>query len=132
MVKKVGKWAWKNKWDIGLTAAGFIPGLGLAAWGVRAYKIASVARAGGSLAKFGKVGKRTSNLAGRMHTGRYFTPLRGKKQLVSRSGLKQYRVPMYKQRIGYTQSNFVKRGSTSHKFGNMNRPGAYNGHLRIR
>jgi RHS repeat-associated protein len=33
---KVGRWAWKHKWDIALAAASFIPGVGVAAWGVRA------------------------------------------------------------------------------------------------
>ncbi len=36
--KKAKRWAWRNKWDIALTAAGFIPGLGAAAWGYRAYR----------------------------------------------------------------------------------------------
>jgi Pretoxin HINT domain len=36
--KRAGRWAWRNKVDIGLTAAGFIPGLGAAAWAVRGYR----------------------------------------------------------------------------------------------
>ncbi|MER5312420.1 DNRLRE domain-containing protein [Streptomyces sp. NPDC002773] len=36
--KKAKRWAWRNKWDIALTAVGFIPGLGAAAWGYRAYR----------------------------------------------------------------------------------------------
>ncbi|QUB99077.1 RHS repeat-associated core domain-containing protein [Cellulosimicrobium cellulans] len=35
----VGKWIWKHKVDIALTAAGFIPGVGVAAWGLRAYRL---------------------------------------------------------------------------------------------
>lgn len=38
VAKKAGRIAWKYKWDIGLTAAGFIPGVGAVAWGVRAYR----------------------------------------------------------------------------------------------
>ncbi|MEU4025252.1 DNRLRE domain-containing protein [Streptomyces anulatus] len=52
-----GKWSWKkawrktkrfvkkHKWDIALTAAGFIPGVGAVAWGVRAYRAYRVVRA---------------------------------------------------------------------------------------
>jgi RHS repeat-associated protein len=36
--KRAKRWAWRNKWDIALTAAGFVPGLGAAAWGYRAYR----------------------------------------------------------------------------------------------
>lgn len=43
--KKVGRVAWKYKWDIALTAAGFIPGVGAVAWGVRAYRAYRVVRA---------------------------------------------------------------------------------------
>ena len=32
-------WAWKHKWDIAATAAGFIPGVGGAVWVFRAYRI---------------------------------------------------------------------------------------------
>ncbi|MFJ5841436.1 polymorphic toxin-type HINT domain-containing protein [Streptomyces shenzhenensis] len=36
--KRAKRWAWRNKWDIALTAASFAPGLGAAAWGYRAYR----------------------------------------------------------------------------------------------
>ncbi|WP_461083852.1 polymorphic toxin-type HINT domain-containing protein [Streptomyces deserti] len=36
--KRAKRWAWRNKWNIALTAAGFVPGLGAAAWGYRAYR----------------------------------------------------------------------------------------------
>ena len=43
--KRAGRWAWKHRWGIALTAAGFIPGAGAAVggvrtamWGVRAYR----------------------------------------------------------------------------------------------
>ena len=62
-----------------------------------AIKIAKVAKAGGSLARFGQVSKTTSNLAGRIYTGRYVQPLG--KNLVSRDGLRLYRVPVYKVRV---------------------------------
>ncbi|MER7764620.1 polymorphic toxin-type HINT domain-containing protein [Streptomyces sp. NPDC097619] len=38
MFRKAKRWAWRNKWDIALTAVGFVPGLGAAAWGYRAYR----------------------------------------------------------------------------------------------
>lgn len=44
--KSVGSWAWKNKWAIASTAAMFIPGLGIAAWGYKAYRAVSVVRSG--------------------------------------------------------------------------------------
>ncbi|MBM6405314.1 hypothetical protein JQN72_13800 [Phycicoccus sp. CSK15P-2] len=33
--RKVGRWAWKHKWDIALTASMFIPGVGIAGMAVR-------------------------------------------------------------------------------------------------
>ncbi len=105
-------------------------GVGIAAKvGIKAYRIAKVAKAGGSLAKFGTVGRTTSNLAGRMYTGRYFGPVG--KRLVSRNGLRSYRPPMYKVRANQVQSNFQMRGSTAYKWNNANRPGYYNGHLSV-
>ena len=136
-VQKAARWAWKNRDGIAAVASiglMFVPGVGAAVGvarvGITAYKIARVAKAGGTLVKFGTVSARTSNLAGRIYTGRYFGSIG--KSLVSRNGLRQYRVPMYKPRVGQIQSNFVKRGSTSYKWGNANRPGYYNGHLRVR
>nr|WP_258053819.1 DNRLRE domain-containing protein [Streptomyces sp. Ru72] len=70
---RVAKWAWKNKWEIGLTAAGFIPGLGTAAWAYRAYRVVRVARlahkikfVNGSI----RATRATTWLAGRMWVGR--------------------------------------------------------------
>jgi RHS repeat-associated protein len=37
-LRNVGRWAWRNKWDIALTAASFIPGAGAAAWAYRGYR----------------------------------------------------------------------------------------------
>ncbi len=45
---KVGQWAWRNKWNIALTAATFVPGLGAVAWGVRAYRVVRAFNAGKS------------------------------------------------------------------------------------
>jgi RHS repeat-associated protein len=36
--RNVGRWAWRNEWDIALTAASFIPGAGAAAWAYRGYR----------------------------------------------------------------------------------------------
>ncbi|MFF8280708.1 polymorphic toxin-type HINT domain-containing protein [Streptomyces lateritius] len=49
--KKAKRWAWRNKWDIALTAAGFIPGLGAAAWGYRAYRGYRALRAARTIAR---------------------------------------------------------------------------------
>ena len=118
----------------------FVPGLGVAAAAYKAYrvvstayKIAKVAKAAGNLAKFGKVSKLTSNLAGRMYTGRYFKPI--KKALVSKNGLRQYRAPVYK-RDGKFISNFEKFNKRPH--GSLNNKSyrfpnrTYDGHLDIR
>ncbi len=65
--RKVGKWAWKNKWEIALTVASFIPATAGVAWAYRGYKLA---RGGICVAKTlsgakyvgqsGKVGRRLS------------------------------------------------------------------------
>lgn len=136
-VQKAASWAWKNKETIANVASiglMFVPGLGAAAVAVRvvstAIKIAKVARAGESLAKFGQVSRLTSNLAGRIYTGRPLASIG--KSLVSRDGLRQYRPPVFKVRQGYVQSNFQYRSSLKYSFKNPNQPGAYNGHLRVR
>ncbi|MFB9348425.1 polymorphic toxin-type HINT domain-containing protein [Streptomyces heliomycini] len=49
--KKAKRWAWRNKWDIALTAAGFVPGLGAAAWGYRAYRGYRALRAARTIAR---------------------------------------------------------------------------------
>lgn len=43
--KATKSFLWKYKYDIALTALGFVPGLGALAWGYRAYKVAKTARA---------------------------------------------------------------------------------------
>lgn len=135
-VQNAAKWAWKNRETIATVASiglMFVPGLGAAAVAVRvastAIKIAKVAKAGGSLARFGQVSRVTSNLAGRIYTGRYLQPL--SKKLVSRDGLRMYRAPIFKPRVGIRQSNFMSRSSTKNSFYNKNKPGYYNGHLRV-
>lgn len=136
-VQKTAAWAWKNREGIATVASiglMFVPGVGAAVGVARvamtAYKIAKVAKAGGALVKFGTVGARTSNLAGRMYTGRYLQPL-GKK-LVSNDGLRMYRAPIFKPRIDLRQSNFMSRSSIKNSFYNKSKPGYYNGHLRVR
>ena len=66
----------KHKVDIAITALGFVPGLGVAAWAYRAYRvvrIARAARAAGFLNFHMKVSRPVAHLAGRMCTrgGRY-------------------------------------------------------------
>lgn len=62
---KAGRWAWKHKWDIALTAAGFIPGIGAAAWAYRGYKLArggiyvvKTASGGKYVGQSGNIGRR--------------------------------------------------------------------------
>lgn len=137
-VQGAAKWAWKNREGIAFAASialMFVPGvgpaIGVARVAVTAYKIARVAKAGGSLARFGAVSARTSNLAGKIYLGRgAMAGPRG--AMISRDGLRMYRPPVYKVRQGFKQSNFQARGSTQYKWSNPKRPGYYNGHLRIR
>jgi RHS repeat-associated protein len=63
--KKVGDWAWKNKWDIALTAAGFIPGIGVAAWAVRGARAISMVS---KISKVAKVARAVGRFAGRAVT----------------------------------------------------------------
>lgn len=65
-LKSVGSWAWKNKWDVALTVAGFIPGVGAVAWGVRAVRVVKALHAGRSSIKATRA---TSWLAGKIHIG---------------------------------------------------------------
>lgn len=39
--ESAGRWVAKNKWDIALTVASFVPGVGVAAWAVRGARVAS-------------------------------------------------------------------------------------------
>lgn len=137
-VQNAAKWVWKNRETIATVVSiglMFVPGLGAAAVAVRvastSIKIAKVAKAGGSLAQFGRVSKITSNIAGRIYVGRgAIAGPRG--AMISRDGLRMYRPPVYKVRQGFKQSNFQARGSVQYKWSNSKRPGYYNGHLRIR
>ena len=143
-VKAAAKWAWNNReaiMTVASVALMVVPGVGAAVAvtrvAVTAYKIAKVVRAGQSLAKLGKVGRLTSNLAGRIHTGRYLSPI--KKGLISRDGLRGYRAPSLKNTgplKGSYASNFEKfrtrpsgsKNNQSYKYPNR----YYNEHLRIR
>jgi RHS repeat-associated protein len=65
----VGHWAWNHKWDIALTAATFVPGLGEAAWAFRAARfISSAGKIGGFLADSRLVGM-TGRLFGDVNRG---------------------------------------------------------------
>jgi RHS repeat-associated protein len=113
--KAVGRFAWKYKWDIALTALSFAPGLGTAVWAYRAYRIVRIARASSGLAGGIRATRATSWLAGRMWVGRGYSVRQADQgmRLFSRSGLRQYRAPAYKgSRWGY-QSNFESRPGAS-------------------
>lgn len=68
--KKAGRLAWKYKWDIALTAASFVPGVGGAVWAYRAYRIVRLARAARGFEDGVRATRATSWLAGKMWTGR--------------------------------------------------------------
>ncbi|MFI5755440.1 DNRLRE domain-containing protein [Streptomyces sp. NPDC051569] len=59
LAKGAGRVAWKYKWDIALTAAGFIPGVGQVAWGVRGYQAYRSYRAIQTVRKAQTVTRRT-------------------------------------------------------------------------
>ncbi|MEU0949469.1 DNRLRE domain-containing protein [Streptomyces canus] len=73
LARGAGRWAWKHKWDIALTAASFTPGLGGAVWAYRAYRVVRIARAARAI-RFANGSVRASRgtawLAGRMWVGR--------------------------------------------------------------
>ena len=121
--KSVGKWAWKNKWDIALTAASFVPGLGAAAWGVRIAKVVKSASVAKKIASGRKplgmaqkifntkksptyrASRPTVAVAGRIWAGRGATWQRsasGTKMLVGKSG-NVYR-PAAKKGRGWTSN----------------------------
>ncbi|MFD7257929.1 DNRLRE domain-containing protein [Streptomyces sp. NPDC059874] len=62
----VGRWAWRNKWDIALTAVSFVPGVGALAWGYRAYRVVRAFNAGRNSIRATRA---TSWLAGKSHVG---------------------------------------------------------------
>lgn len=65
--KKAWKWVKKHKVDIAITAVGFVPGVGIGAWAIRAYRVVRLARAGQESTRAARA---TSWLAGRMWVGR--------------------------------------------------------------
>jgi len=106
-------------------------GAGAAVTVYKASKIAKAAKAGEDLSKMKPVGKITSNLAGKLYIGRGASiGPRGAK--ISSDGLRMYRPPVYKVRLGFKQSNFQARGTINDSWRNANKPGYYNGHLRIK
>ena len=116
--KAVGKWAWKNKWDIALTAASFIPGAGIGVGAVRAFRFAKGVRTVLTAAKTGEAGitatYREAQLAGRIWTkGKRITTIKHyKKQpftnMISGRTGQQYRSPTVK-----TATGFSKKGKPS-------------------
>ena len=64
--RSVGRFAWKYKWDIALTAASFIPVAGTAVWAFRAVRVVRAFRAGKNSIRATRA---TGWLAGKMHVG---------------------------------------------------------------
>ncbi|QFZ24798.1 hypothetical protein EKG83_40080 [Saccharothrix syringae] len=110
----------KHKVDIALTVAGFIPGLGAAAWAYRAYRIVRAAKAANGLAGGIRATRATTWLAGRMWVGRGATKRAADTgyRLFSKNGLRQYRPPAYKGKKWGYQSNFESRAGTRGKMTN--------------
>jgi len=112
--KKLGKWAWKNKWDIVAAAASFIPGVGLGVAAVRTFRFAKAVKTVLSAAKTGTKGVsatyREVQVAGKIWTrGKRVTePDFYKKQpydrMFSNKTQRQYRSPTVKTATGVTKS----------------------------
>ncbi|MEU6934927.1 DNRLRE domain-containing protein [Streptomyces sp. NPDC046374] len=117
--RKVGRTAWKYKWDIAATAALFIPGIGAAAWAYRAYRVVRVARAAQRLNFFGgsiRASRPTAWLAGRMWVGRGATrgfARNGARMLTK--GLRAYRSAAKKGRNGWSSN--LTHGTQGHNIG---------------
>ncbi|WP_198681129.1 PA14 domain-containing protein [Lentzea terrae] len=106
----------RNKWEIALTAAGFIPGLGAVAWGVRAYRLVRLAQGSNGMVKGVKATRATSYLAGRMWVGRGATKApygNGGVRWTSKNGEKQWRSPQNKGNRGW-ESNFDRKAGGRH------------------
>ncbi len=107
----VWKWTKRNKWNIALTAASFVPGLGAAAWAYRAYRIVRVAQAARGMDGGIRASRATSWLAGRMWVGRgsrTFGTKAGGRGRISKNGMRQWRAPERKS-DGHRKSNFQWR-----------------------
>ena len=68
--KAAGKWAWKYKWDIALTAAMFIPGVNVLAGGARIARVGSLLYRGAKSAKLGKKLVSAGKSAGKFLSGK--------------------------------------------------------------
>lgn len=117
--KKARSWAWKNKWDIALTAATFVPGVGVAAWGYRAYRVVRAFNAG---RKTIRATRATGWLAGKMHVGwRGVTRTRtwnGKARWYNK-GNNHWRSAMWKKNQGGYVSNLERYQNGHHKWSNL-------------
>ncbi|ONI83265.1 hypothetical protein ALI22I_32470 [Saccharothrix sp. ALI-22-I] len=109
-----------NKVEIALTVAGFIPGLGAAAWAYRAYRIVRAAKSASGLSGGIRATRATTWLAGRMWVGRGATKRVADTgyRLFSKNGLRQYRPPAYKGKKWGYQSNFESRSGSKGKMTN--------------
>ncbi|MFK0113909.1 DNRLRE domain-containing protein [Streptomyces sp. NPDC091217] len=103
LARSTGRWAWKHKWDIALTAASFTPGLGGAVWAYRAYRVVRIARAARAI-RFANGSVRASRgtawLAGRMWVGRGAT--RG----VAKNGARMWSKGKYAYRSAAKKGKF--------------------------
>lgn len=121
--KQIGKWAWKNKWDIALTAAGFIPGVGAVAWGVRIYRVVRFARAAGPGMHSIRASRATARAAGRIWTRKFYTRNRTHNKRArwyigrGKRGIYQYR-SAYRKHNKF-QSNLTKYERGDHRHVNV-------------
>ena len=77
-LRKVGRVLWKYKWDIVLTAAGFVPVTGGAVWAMRIARLVRFARSAKAGNHTIRASQATTSIAGRMWVGRGATVGRAK------------------------------------------------------
>ena len=122
-----GRWSLKKfvkkyKWDIALTAASFIPGVGAAVWAYRAYRVVRIARAAYKAKKMKesiRATRATAWLAGRMWVGR------GGKKAIAKNGARMrergpwaWRGPAKKGKHGWS-SNLTYSTKGRHDYFNF-------------
>jgi hypothetical protein len=117
--RSVGRFAWKYKWDIALTAASFIPVAGTAVWAFRAVRVVRAFRAGKNSIRATRA---TGWLAGKMHVGwRGVTRARsfnGKARWYKK-GVNHWRSAMWKKNQGGYVSNLERYQKGHHLHRNM-------------
>lgn len=119
--RKVGGFLSRHKWDIALTIAGFIPGLGAIAWG---FRIARVVRAASAAQKARnakasiRATRATAYAAGRIWARGPRGTMRNGKPMYGRETGRAFRTASWKGKNGYS-SNLTFQQTGSHLHSNL-------------